>query len=114
MERRFVKVEKGLGPQGRIAVVRFDRGDNINALSNQAMRELRGTSRNSRIAWLLSALMLSPRSKRTTAIRPCGPSPFSTLTKRRSIRRSSPVDGTVATSLYKREPLGLTAFHVEI
>ena len=33
MERRFVKVEKGLGPQGRIAVVRFDRGDNINALS---------------------------------------------------------------------------------
>jgi enoyl-CoA hydratase/carnithine racemase len=41
MERRFVKVEKGLGPQGRIAVVRFDRGDNINALSQQAMRELR-------------------------------------------------------------------------
>ena len=26
MERQFVKVEKGLGPQGRIAVVRFDRG----------------------------------------------------------------------------------------
>jgi enoyl-CoA hydratase/carnithine racemase len=42
MERRFVRVEKGLGPQGRIAVVRFDRGDNINALSQQAMRELRG------------------------------------------------------------------------
>ena len=41
MERRFVKVEKGLGPQGRIAVVRFDRGDGINALSQQAMRELR-------------------------------------------------------------------------
>src|SRR5438477_1042826 len=40
MERRFVKIEKGLGPQGRIAVVRFDRGDNINALSQQAMREL--------------------------------------------------------------------------
>jgi enoyl-CoA hydratase len=40
MERRFVKIEKGLGPQGRIAVVRFDRGDNINALSHQAMREL--------------------------------------------------------------------------
>ena len=33
MERRFVKVEKGLGPQGRIAVVRFDRGDNVNAFS---------------------------------------------------------------------------------
>ena len=41
MERKFVKVEKGLGPEGRIALVRFDRGDNINALSRQAMRELR-------------------------------------------------------------------------
>ena len=46
MERRFVKVEKGLGPQGRIAVVRFDRGDNINALSGQAMRELRDVTRD--------------------------------------------------------------------
>jgi enoyl-CoA hydratase/carnithine racemase len=46
MERRFVKVEKGLGPQGRIAVVRFDRGDNINALSQQAMRELRDVPRD--------------------------------------------------------------------
>src|SRR5437660_12934683 len=45
MERRFVKIEKGLGPQGRIAVVRFDRGDNINALSRQAMRELRDVAR---------------------------------------------------------------------
>ena len=46
MERRFVKVEKGLGPQGRIAIVRFDRGDNINALSQQAMRELRDVPRD--------------------------------------------------------------------
>jgi len=46
MERRFVKVERGLGPQGRIAVVRFDRGDNINALSRQAMRELRDVPRD--------------------------------------------------------------------
>src|SRR5260370_35299273 len=46
MERRFVKIEKGLGPQGRIAVVRFDRGDNINALSRQAMRELRDVPRD--------------------------------------------------------------------
>ncbi len=53
--------------------------------------------------------MLSPRSKRTTAMRPCGPSPFSTLTKRRSMRRSSPVRATVAPRLYKREPLRLTA-----
>ena len=46
MERRFVKLEKGLGPQGRIAVVRFDRGDTINALSGQAMRELRDVTRD--------------------------------------------------------------------
>ncbi len=45
MDRQFVKIEKGLGPQGRIAVVRFDRGDNINALSQQAMRELRDVPR---------------------------------------------------------------------
>ena len=36
MDRRFVKVEKGLGPQGRVAVVRFDRGDNVNAFNQQA------------------------------------------------------------------------------
>jgi enoyl-CoA hydratase/carnithine racemase len=46
MSRHFVKVEKGLGPQGRIAVVRFDRGDNINALSQQVMRELRDVPRD--------------------------------------------------------------------
>ena len=46
MQRQFAKVEKGLGPQGRIAVVRFDRGDNINALSQQAMHELRDVPRD--------------------------------------------------------------------
>ncbi len=45
MERKLVKIEKGLGPDGRIAVVRFDRGDNVNALSQQAMRELRDVPR---------------------------------------------------------------------
>ena len=33
----FVTIEKGLGPEGRIAVVRFDRGDGINALSAEAL-----------------------------------------------------------------------------
>ena len=51
MERRFVKVEKGLGPQGRIAVVRFDRGDNINALSQEAMRELPDVPKQSFRDW---------------------------------------------------------------
>ena len=36
----FVTIEKGLGPDGRIAVVRFDRGDGINALSPEALRRL--------------------------------------------------------------------------
>jgi enoyl-CoA hydratase len=36
----FVTIEKGLGPEGRIAVVRFDRGDGINALSPEALRQL--------------------------------------------------------------------------
>src|SRR6476646_10641306 len=36
----FVTIEKGLGPEGRIAVVRFDRGDGLNALSPEALRQL--------------------------------------------------------------------------
>jgi len=37
---QFVKIEKSLGPDGRIAVVRFDRGDGLNALSPEALRQL--------------------------------------------------------------------------
>ena len=36
----FVKIEKGLGVEGRVALVTFDRGDGINALSPDAMRQL--------------------------------------------------------------------------
>jgi enoyl-CoA hydratase/carnithine racemase len=36
-----VSIERGLGPEGRVAVVTFDRGDGLNALSNAAMRDLR-------------------------------------------------------------------------
>lgn len=42
----FVTTEKGLGPEGRIAVVRFDRGDGINALSPEAMRQLTNAARS--------------------------------------------------------------------
>ena len=42
----YVKIEKGLGPEGRIAVVRFDRGDGINALSPEAMRQLIAAARS--------------------------------------------------------------------
>jgi enoyl-CoA hydratase/carnithine racemase len=41
----FVKIEKGHGPEGRIAVVRFDRGDGINALSPEALRQLTAAAR---------------------------------------------------------------------
>lgn len=41
----FVKIEKGQGPEGRIAVVRFDRGDGINALSPEALRQLTAAAR---------------------------------------------------------------------
>src|ERR1700731_1802158 len=42
----FVTIEKGLGPEGRIAVVRFDRRDGINALSPEALRQLTDAARS--------------------------------------------------------------------
>jgi enoyl-CoA hydratase/carnithine racemase len=42
----FVTTEKGLGPEGRVAVVRFDRGDGINALSPEALRQLTQAARS--------------------------------------------------------------------
>ena len=42
----IVTIEKGLGPEGRVAVVHFDRGDGINALSPQAMRDLTDAARS--------------------------------------------------------------------
>src|SRR5450631_84392 len=42
----FVTIEKGLGPDGRIAVVRFDRGDGLNALSPEAQRQLTDAARS--------------------------------------------------------------------
>jgi enoyl-CoA hydratase/carnithine racemase len=42
----FLGVERGLGPDGRIAVVRFDRGDGLNALSPEVMRQLTAAARS--------------------------------------------------------------------
>jgi enoyl-CoA hydratase/carnithine racemase len=44
MVASIVSIEKGLGPEGRIAVVRLDRGDKINALAPSVMRELRAAA----------------------------------------------------------------------
>src|SRR5437763_27406 len=41
-----VKIEKGLGPEGRVAVVRFDRDDGVNALSPAAIRQLTDAARS--------------------------------------------------------------------
>ena len=46
MTAKFVTVEKGLGPEGRIAVVRLNRGDAINALSPEVMRQLRAAAQS--------------------------------------------------------------------
>src|SRR3954453_4911234 len=42
----FVNIEKGQGPEGRVAVVHFDRGDGINALSPEALRQLTAAARS--------------------------------------------------------------------
>lgn len=42
----FVDIKKGLGPEGRIAVVRFDRKDDVNALSPEALRQLTDAARS--------------------------------------------------------------------
>lgn len=41
-----VTIERGLGPEGRVAIVRFDRGDGLNALSPDAMRQLTDAARS--------------------------------------------------------------------
>ena len=43
---QFVEIEKRLGPDGRVAVVRFDRKDGINALSPEALRQLTTAARS--------------------------------------------------------------------
>jgi enoyl-CoA hydratase/carnithine racemase len=46
MAGQIVSIEKGLGPEGRVAVVRLDRGDAINALSPEVMRRLRAAAQS--------------------------------------------------------------------
>ncbi len=55
----FVTIEKGLGPEGRVAVVRFDRGDGINALSPEALRQLTDAARSFEDDGATSAVVLT-------------------------------------------------------
>jgi enoyl-CoA hydratase len=63
----FVKIEKGLGPDGRIAVVRFDRGDGLNALSPEAIRQLTDAARSFEDDSETSAVILTGSSRAFSA-----------------------------------------------
>jgi enoyl-CoA hydratase len=63
----FVTIEKGLGPEGRIAVVRFDRGDGINALSPEALRQLTDAARSFEDDGGTSAVVLTGGAKAFSA-----------------------------------------------
>jgi enoyl-CoA hydratase len=63
----FVTIEKGLGPEGRIAVVRFDRGDGINALSPEALRQLTDAARSFEDDGGTSAVVLTGSAKAFSA-----------------------------------------------
>src|SRR4051794_22056780 len=64
----YVKVEKGLGPEGRIAVVRFDRGDGINALSPEALRQLTDAARSFEDDGDTSVVVLTVAQKRSAPV----------------------------------------------
>ena len=63
----FVKIERGLGPDGRIAVVRFDRGDGINAMSPEALRQLTDAARSFEDDGATSVVVLTGGAKSFTA-----------------------------------------------
>ena len=67
MSADFVTIEKGLGPEGRIAVVRFDRGDGINALSAEALRQLTAAARSFEDDGDTSAVVLTGGAKAFSA-----------------------------------------------
>lgn len=63
----FLTVEKGLGPEGRISVVRFDRGDGLNALSPEAMRQLTAVARSFEDDGETSVVVLTGSARAFTA-----------------------------------------------
>jgi enoyl-CoA hydratase len=64
---KFVSIEKELGPDGRIAVVRFDRGDGINALSPEALRQLTAAARSFEDDGATSVVVLTGSAKAFSA-----------------------------------------------
>jgi enoyl-CoA hydratase len=66
MGEEFVKIERGLGPEGRIAVVRFDRGG-VNPMSMAALRALREAARAFEDDLETSVVILTGNAKAFTA-----------------------------------------------
>lgn len=64
---QYVTIERGLGPEGRVAVVRFDRGDAVNALSPEAMRQLRAAARSFEEDLETSVVVLTGNAKAFSA-----------------------------------------------
>lgn len=67
MPKQYVNIERGLGPEGRVAVVRFDRGDAVNALSPEAMRQLRAAAREFEDDLATSVVILTGNAKAFSA-----------------------------------------------
>jgi len=67
MTKQYVSIERGLGAEGRIAVVRFDRGDAVNALSPEAMRQLRAAARSFEDDLETSVVILTGNAKAFSA-----------------------------------------------
>ncbi len=62
-----VTIERGLGPDGRVAVVRFDRGNAINALSIELMRQLRAAAQSFEDDLATSVIVLTGTATSFTA-----------------------------------------------
>jgi enoyl-CoA hydratase len=62
-----VTIDKGLGPDGRIAIVRFDRGDGVNALSPEAIRQLTDAARSFEDDGATSVVVLTGSAKAFSA-----------------------------------------------
>ena len=62
MPETFVKIERGLGPEGRIARVTLDRGNRLNALSPEAMRQLRAAAQSFEDDLSTSVVVLAGRA----------------------------------------------------
>jgi enoyl-CoA hydratase len=64
---KFVTIETGLGPEGRVAVVRFDRRDGVNALSPEVQRQLIDAARSFEDDGATSVVVLTGGAKAFSA-----------------------------------------------